>query len=95
MIAGGTSHGIGMEAPTPATSVRQRAVSVATGSLAAAGRALSPYTVNGKKRWFLEPPHMQSSLVFLPAKETPPAVGEEVPVELRLTTATVDQIIEA
>lgn len=94
VIAGGTSHGIGMEAPTPATSVRQRAISVATGSLAAAGRALSPYTVNGKKRWFLEPPHMQSSLVFLPAKETPPAVGEQVPVELRLTTATADRIIE-
>ncbi|WP_246186738.1 alanine racemase [Microlunatus speluncae] len=94
VIAGGTSHGIGMEAPTPASSVRQRAISVATGSLAAAGRALSPYTVNGKKRWFLEPPHMQSSLVFLPSKETPPAVGEEVPVELRLTTATADRIIE-
>ena len=34
---------------------------------------------------------MQSSLVFLPRKETPPAIGDEVPVELRLTTATVDR----
>jgi len=38
---------------------------------------------------------MQSSLVFLPAKEQPPAIGEEVPVELRLTTAIVDDICEA
>jgi hypothetical protein len=59
-------------------------------SLAAAGMALSPYTINGKKRWFLEPPHMQSSQVFLPRKEKPPQIGDEIPVELRLTTATVD-----
>ena len=93
VIAGGTSHGIGMEAPTAASTVRQRAIALATGSLEAAGLALSPYTVAGKKRWFLEPPHMQSSLVFLPAKQTPPAIGDEVPVELRLTTATVDEVV--
>ena len=92
MVAGGTSHGIGLEAPTSATTLRQRAIALATGSLEAAGLALSPYTINGKKRWFLEPPHMQSSLIFLPGKEKPPAIGDEVPVELRLTTATVDTI---
>jgi hypothetical protein len=92
VVAGGTSHGIGMEAPTSAKTVRHRAIAFATGSLAAAGLALSPYTINGKKRWFLEPPHMQSSQVFLPAKERLPQIGQEVPVELRLTTATVDCI---
>jgi hypothetical protein len=35
---------------------------------------------------------MQSSQVFLPQKEKPPRIGQEVPVELRLTTATVDYI---
>src|SRR5918998_552667 len=92
VVAGGTANGIGMEAPTSAVTLRQRAVSVATGSLEAAGLALSPYTINGKKRWFLEPPHMQSSQLLLPRKETPPAIGDEVPVELRLTTATVDSV---
>jgi alanine racemase-like protein len=92
VVAGGTAHGIGMEAPTSAVTVRQRAIAVATGSLEAAGLALSPYTINGKKRWFLEPPHMQSSQVFLPRKEQPPAIGEEIPVELRLTTASVDSV---
>ena len=92
VVAGGTSHGIGLEAPTAATTVRQRAIALATGSLEAAGLALSPYTINGKKRWFLEPPHMQSSLIFLPGKEKPPSIGDEIPVELRLTTATVDTI---
>jgi hypothetical protein len=36
---------------------------------------------------------MLSSLVFLPRKEKPPAIGDEVLVELRLTTATVDEIV--
>jgi alanine racemase len=93
VISGGTSHGISLEAPTSASSVRQRAIALATGGLEAAGLALSPYTIAGKKRWFLEPPHMQSSLVFLPAKVRPPKVGAEVPVELRLTTATVDHVL--
>jgi hypothetical protein len=93
VVTGGTAQGIGMEAPTSARSMRQRAVSVATGSLEAAGLALSPYSIAGKKRWFLEPPHMQSSLVFLPRSVSPPTIGDEVPVEVRLTTATVDRIV--
>jgi hypothetical protein len=94
IVAGGTSHGIGMEAPTAAANLRQRAISLATGSLEAAGLALSPYTIGGRKRWFCEPPHMQSSMIFLPKSQRPPEIGQEVPVELRLTTAIVDHIEE-
>jgi hypothetical protein len=94
VVAGGTAHGIGMEAPTPAASGRQRLVALAQGGLEATGRALSPYTIAGKKRWFLEPPHMQASLVLLPSSAQPPAIGDQVPVELRLTTAQVDQVVE-
>jgi Alanine racemase, N-terminal domain len=92
VVAGGTSHGIGLEAPTSASTIRQRAIALATGSLEAAGLALSPYTIDGRKRWFLEPPHMQSSQLFLPGKAKPPTIGDEIPVELRLTTATVDTV---
>jgi D-serine deaminase-like pyridoxal phosphate-dependent protein len=94
IMAGGTAHGIGMEAPTAAVSSRQRLVALAQGGLQATGRALSPYTIAGRKRWFLEPPHMQASLVLLPGSVPPPAIGDEVPVELRLTTALVDQVVE-
>lgn len=94
VLAGGTSQGVGLEAPTAAASPRARMVSAATGGLAAVGRALSPYTVGGRKRWFLEPPHMQSSMVLLPGDVSPPAVGQDVPVELRLTTAVVDHVRE-
>lgn len=92
IVAGGTANGIAMEAPTSARSARSRMISVVTGSLEAVGRALSPYTIDGRKRWFAEPPHMQSSMVLLPAGSTPPAIGDAVEVELRLTTALVDRV---
>ena len=93
VVSGGTAHGIALEAPTAAATMRQRLVSVATGSMEAVGLALSPFTVQGAKRWFVEPPHMQASMLFLPGKVLPPHVGDEVPVEVRLTTATVDRIV--
>lgn len=95
VLAGGTAHGIGMEAPTAGSTVRAKAISVATGAMEAAGRALSPYTIDGRKRMFVEPPHMQSSMVFVPKDATPPAVGDDVPVEVRMTTAMFDEVVEA
>ena len=93
VVAGGTAHGIALEAPTPATSVRQRAVAVAKGGLDAFGRALSPFHIAGKQRWFTEPPHMQCSLIWLPASVKPPAVGADVDVDVRMTTTTFDRIV--
>ena len=93
VVAGGTATGIALEAPTPAASARQRAVAMARGGLEAAGRALSPYVVDGKQRWFHEPPHMQVSLVFLPAGAAVPAVGDEVPVQVRYTTTAFDAVV--
>ncbi len=92
VVSGGTSHGIGLEAPAAAASTRQRAVSLARGGLEATGRALSPYVIAGKQRWFVEPPHMQVSLVFLPASVTAPAIGDEVEVQVRFTTTTFDAV---
>jgi len=93
VVSGGTANGIALSAPTSGATWRQRAITAANGSLDALGLALSPYTLAGKKRFFVEPPHMQSSLVFLPGSASV-TIGDEVPVEVRLTTATVDQIIE-
>lgn len=94
VVSGGTANGIAMEAPTAAANPRQRLIAAATGSLEALGLSLSPYSINRRKRFFVEPPHMQSSLVFVPGGEDAGlAVGDEVPVEARLTTVTFDQII--
>lgn len=93
VVSGGTANGVALSAPTSAASMRQRLMSFASGFMDASGLALSPYTIAGRKRFFVEPPHMQSSLVFLPGAASV-AIGDEVPVEVRLTTATVDQIVD-
>lgn len=93
VVAGGTSHGIALEAPAAAASARQRAVALARGGLDAAGRALSPYVVDGKQRWFIEPPHMQVSMVFLPAGSAVPDIGDELAVQVRFTTTSFDRVV--
>lgn len=92
VVSGGTAHGIGLEAPTAATRPRQRAVTAARGGLDAAGRSLSPFVIGGRQRWFVEPPHMQVSMIFVPADVKPPAVGDRVDVRVRFTTTSVDAI---
>lgn len=93
VVGGGTAHGVALEAPSPAASVRQRVVAAGSGALEAGGRALSPFQVAGRQRWFAEPPHMQVSLLRLPAGIAPPAVGDRVPCDVRLTTATFDRVL--
>jgi alanine racemase len=93
VVSGGTSHGIGLEAPNGQSSVRARANRLARGGLDALGRARSPYTVAGKSRYFAEPPHMQASMLFLPADVEAPAIGDTVEVRVRLTATTVDAVL--
>ncbi len=93
IIAGGTSHGIGLEAPRAAAGVLARGKTVAKGGLEAAGLSLSPFTVAGRQRWFVEPPHMQASMVLLPASVPPPAVGDQVKAAVRFTTAAFDRVV--
>ena len=93
VLSGGTSHGLGLEGPRAVTSAADRAKRLARGGLEAAGFALSPFFVAGKQRWFAEPPHMQSSLVFVPSSVTPPEPGETVTAAVRYTTTTFDDVI--
>lgn len=93
VVAGGTAQGIALAAPTPAGSPRQRAIALARGGLDAAGLALSPYSVGGRNRWFVEPPHMQVSLVFVPAGVDVPEIGAEIDVEVRFTTTRFDRVV--
>ncbi|HWV27318.1 MAG TPA: alanine racemase [Aeromicrobium sp.] len=93
VVAGGTSHGVGLEAPRVGRGVLQRGKTFAKGGLEAAGLSLSPFSVEGKQRWFAEPPHMQVSLIFLPADVAPPAVGATIEVAVRYTTATFDEVV--
>lgn len=93
VVAGGTAHGIGLEAPAAGASLRQRAVSLTRGGLEAAGLALSPFRVAGRQRWFAEPPHMQASMLFMTDSGKAPAIGAEIGVDVRFTTTTFDRVV--
>ncbi|MFN8167911.1 MAG: alanine racemase [Candidatus Nanopelagicales bacterium] len=92
VVGGGTAHGVALEAPSAAGSVRARAVAAGTGVLEAGGRALSPFHLAGRQRWFAEPPHMQVSLVRVPEGTPLPAVGSELDCDVRMTTASFDAV---
>jgi alanine racemase len=93
VVGGGTSHGVALSAPRSVRGVTARVKLAGEGTLEAGGRALSPFHVAGKRRWFAEPPHMQVSMVWVPSGVSPPVVGSEIAVDVRMTTATFDQVI--
>lgn len=93
VVSGGTSHGVAMESPAAAGSLRGQAIAVAEGVLEAAHRVRSPFTIGGVMPRFVEPPHMQCSLLALPDGVAPPRVGDTVPVRMRLTTAYPDEVV--
>ncbi|MDD2818894.1 MAG: alanine racemase [Candidatus Nanopelagicales bacterium] len=93
VVSGGTAHGIGLSAPTPASSLRQRVVTAGTGALDAAGRALSPFTWEGKQRWFAEPPHQHHSMIWLPRGVVVPRIGDRLPADVRFTTSRFDAVL--
>ncbi|MGI5350066.1 alanine racemase [Streptomyces sp. CA-250714] len=94
VVAGGTSHGVGLESPKALHGITPRAKGVARAGLATVNRNLSPFVWAGKQRWFAEPPHMQVSILFVPADAPEPHVGEELTAILRHTTTTVDRTVD-
>ncbi len=93
VVSGGTAHGVAVAAPSGGSSIRQRAQVLAEGVLEAAGRIRSPFTVAGHPTWFLEPPHMQVSMVVLPPRATPPVIGDTALVRVRHTLLRADAVV--
>ena len=93
VVSGGTAHGVAMAAPTSAATLRQRVIALAEGASEAIGRVRSPFVHAGAHLWFVEPPHMQVSLVHVPRGVDAPGVGESLSARVRLTTTTVDEVV--
>lgn len=91
-VSGGTAHGIGLSAPSPTTSLRQRVTSFGIGALDAAGRAMSPFSIGRKQRWFAEPPHQHVSMLWLNNESVLPQVGDQLSAEVRFTTTRFDSV---
>jgi hypothetical protein len=93
VVSGGTSHGIGLEAPMGESSIKARAATLARGGLDAVGFVRSPFSIDGKQRLFAEPPHMQASMLFLPHGARVPDIGEQLEVRVRYTATAFDRVV--
>lgn len=91
IVSGGTAHGVSLSAPRAGATMRQRLAALAEGILQAAGRSRSPFYLNGKKLWFIEPPHQQVSIVQLPSGHNL-SVGMELVADVRFTITHADEI---
>ncbi|WKU45853.1 alanine racemase [Streptomyces sp. VNUA116] len=94
VVAGGTSHGVGLEAPKALHGMMPRAKGVARAGLATMNRNQSPFYLDNKQLWFAEPPHMQVSILFVPSDAKTPRVGDELKAQLRHTTTTFDRMVD-
>jgi hypothetical protein len=92
MVAGGTAHGVGLEAPGAPRGLLPRAKTLARSGLAALNRVRSPFTWDGRKQWFAEPPHMLVSMLLLPRGTEPPKPGMELGAELGYTVTRFDRV---
>jgi hypothetical protein len=97
VVSGGTAHGVGLENPKNfgrgLGGLAPRAKFVVRAGLALVNRTMSPFSWQGKTLWFAEPPHMQVSVLFLPAGVSPPKAGEELPVEVSPVMTHVDRVV--
>lgn len=97
VVSGGTAHGVGLENPKNfgrgLAGLAPRAKFARRAALALLNRTMSPFSWQGRTLWFAEPPHMQVSVLFLPAGVAPPKVGEELPVEVSPVMTHVDRVV--
>jgi hypothetical protein len=97
VVSGGTAHGVGLENPKNfgrgAAGVMPRVKFATRSGAALLNRTMSPFSWQGKGLWFAEPPHMQVSVLFVPAGVTPPTVGEEMPVEVSPVMTHFDGVV--
>ena len=92
VVSGGTAHGVGLAAPSPVNTMRQRLVALGLGAFAAVGRAKSPFSFGDRELWFVEPPHQHVSMLWLRNSVTPPALGAELPAVTRFTITHADVV---
>jgi cation transport regulator ChaC len=93
VVAGGTQHGIGLESPPSDLSLLGRIKIFAKSMLVVAGIQRSPYSWNGSRLLFAEPPHMQCSLLLI-SGESAPEIGVDIDITVRHTTTRFDAITE-
>ena len=92
VVSGGAVQGIGLEAPKALRGVLPRARELARFGLRAMNRTLSPFSWQGRRLWFAEPPHMSVSMIHIPGHADPPWPGAELVAQVRYTATHFDRV---
>lgn len=91
VVSGGTAHGVALAAPITTSSLRKRGIAVVEGIAQAVGKIRSPFIHRGTNLEFVEPPHMQVSMLWADGSEL--KVGDQISCTVRNTTANFDAVI--
>ena len=91
IVSGGTAHGVAMAAPSNTRSLRKKGIAIAEGISQAIGKVRSPFSYNGENLDFVEPPHMQVSMLW--SIDSAISVGDELDCNVRNTTTNFDSVV--
>ncbi len=91
IVSGGTTHGIGLAPAGPDPGVVPQGVALLK-ALSSCLLAPSPFYIGGHQASFAEPAHLHVSAIVLPRRANPPAVGQQIPVRVRMTLTRFDQV---
>jgi alanine racemase len=91
VVSGGTAHGVAMAAPSNAVSLSKKVVAIAEGFSQAIGKVRSPFSYKSKNLDFVEPPHMQVSMLW--SNDMSIVVGDELNCNVRNTTSNFDCVL--
>jgi alanine racemase len=91
VVSGGTAHGVAMAAPSNANSLRKKGVAIVEGFSQAVGKVRSPFSYNGSNLDFVEPPHMQVSMLW--SDDMSISIGDNLNCNVRNTTSQFDRVL--
>lgn len=92
VVSGGTGHGVGLQAAAVGGRWRDLARAAVAGAAHGAGLTASPFHWAGRRLRYADVPHMQVSMVLVPAGIRPPEVGDRLVCDVRMTVTTFDEV---
>jgi Alanine racemase, N-terminal domain len=91
VVSGGTAHGVGLHSSAAHGRWRDLARAAAAGAAHGAGLTPSPFHWAGRRLRYADVPHMQVSMLLVPAGIPSPAVGDRLTCDVRMTMTTFDE----
>ena len=90
VVSGGTAHGVALASPSTRSSLRSKSIVLVEGLNEIRSKVRSPFSVRGSNLMFVEPPHMQVSLLW--CDDASISVGDSITCNMRNTTAQFDVV---